>query len=115
MSTDSSYIILIWAAAEAAITIVATSIPYLRLAVIQSKRQSRGYRVHDEELHMDRVTPKLKSDITVSTLTDKKRIAIPDSVKRNANMKSVRLGQTKEQERDTWDKYTDQLSRGSLS
>jgi len=54
ISADSCYVLLIWAAAETSITIVATSIPYLRLAFRERGRSSRGYQVEDE-VHMDNI------------------------------------------------------------
>ncbi|KAF2734537.1 hypothetical protein EJ04DRAFT_576797 [Polyplosphaeria fusca] len=62
--TDLTYSmipLLVWAAAEGAVTIVATSVPYIRLAYRARRNRDRGHRVEDAEIGMAHVNVESKT------------------------------------------------------
>ncbi|KAF2797311.1 hypothetical protein K505DRAFT_144592 [Melanomma pulvis-pyrius CBS 109.77] len=100
--TYSCYVLIIWAAAEVAITIVATSIPYLRLAFKDPRHRSRGYQM-DDEVHMDNVIPDSKITYTAST-TENMAAPIP-AIARKEPSNRERNTEPVVHVQDSWNNY----------
>ncbi|KAF2637566.1 hypothetical protein P280DRAFT_509768 [Massarina eburnea CBS 473.64] len=114
--TFSSHRILIWAAAEASITIIATCVPYFRLTICHraGTHPARGYEIQDEELHMSRVVLNLKDANGSSTewtgLCEGKKVAVPEKVKRASGIMISNHSKSMSAGAESWDVHTDHLA-----
>ncbi|KAF2713913.1 hypothetical protein K504DRAFT_151021 [Pleomassaria siparia CBS 279.74] len=107
--TYSCYVLLIWTAAEATITIVATSVPYLRLAFNDLRNKGRGSSTEAElVVHVEDLVPNSNIVYFGSTVEDRTVLTVP--VPADTRQLTITGGTRVSQQGSGWRNYSIKLN-----